>query len=254
MEAEEDKMVEHAKKAIETLTDKKKSRKEKIGDFLLEILIIIIAVNITIWFHNWSEQRHDRELEKNFLIGIRDDLSEVKRILDGNINDNQSLLDYYDSLWVQTNEHRIDKAFVDANSWKLSSENYFYYNNSRYENFKSSGYLRLIENDSLSQGITSLYSIFLPLIVDIEKRFFEDRNRANDTYIGTKVPYDSSGTMQLSDILNNPEVKYQINKQKNYIQSVLENKKNIRRMVEIIKNIIDRELKDRFHYEVSDNE
>ena len=52
MEAEEEKLLEHAKEAVHALTDKKKSWKAKIGSFLWEILVIVIAVNLTIWFHN----------------------------------------------------------------------------------------------------------------------------------------------------------------------------------------------------------
>ena len=46
--AEEEKIRQHAKHALQALTDKKRGWKEKLKDFLWEILIIIIAVNITL--------------------------------------------------------------------------------------------------------------------------------------------------------------------------------------------------------------
>jgi hypothetical protein len=39
-----------------------------------EILIIVFAVSISIWFHNWSESWKDREEEKAFLAGLKADL------------------------------------------------------------------------------------------------------------------------------------------------------------------------------------
>jgi len=213
MEAEEEKIVEHAKEAIHALTDKKKNWKEKIGSFLWEILIIIIAVNLTIWFHSWSEKRHNRELEKNFLIGIRSDLDNVKNFLGYHINNTQPMIDYYDSVLVQINEHRIDKAFVDSNSFYLMTTSYFAYDNSRFESFKSSGYLRLIENDSLLQSLTGLYSTVLPFAIKLDDNTFDDRRRDYIKYIGSKVKFVNPERMEVnvSEFLNNPEVTFHLN-------------------------------------------
>jgi len=43
--AEEEKIREHAKQAIETLTDKKKKWKDRLRDFLWEILIIVVVLS-----------------------------------------------------------------------------------------------------------------------------------------------------------------------------------------------------------------
>ena len=246
--AEEEKIREHALSALQALTDKKKGWKEKLKDFFWEMLIIILAVNITLWFHNWSEKRHERELEKNFLIGIRGDLDQVKHDLETNLLYTQPILDYYDSVWVQINGHRIDKAFVDTNSNNLMNTFEFEYNNSRYESFKSSGYLRLIENDSLSLDITTLYTVWLPEQVSLDKTVFNERRQQYVTYIGSKAQMDSSGKIIISDMLNSPDVKFQIK-----WQSVMLTSKKWRRQFAIqeigrVINEIDRELKSRFDY------
>ena len=208
--AEEEKIREHAKQALQALTDKKKGWKEKIKDFLWEILIIVVAINLTLWFHNWSDKRLDRELEKDFLIGTRNDMNGIMHELDSGVVRFQPILDYYDSVWTQINEHRIDKAFVDTNSWKLREENYFVYNNSRFESFKSSGYLRLIENHRLSEEITYLYTAILPFQLEADKSVYDKRESELTTYISSKVRMDYEGNMYVSEILNNPEVKNQI--------------------------------------------
>jgi len=54
--AEEEKIREHAKRALQALMDKTKKWKDRIKDFLWEVFIIVVAVNITLWFHNWSDK------------------------------------------------------------------------------------------------------------------------------------------------------------------------------------------------------
>ena len=252
--AEEEKIREHAKHALQTLTDKKRGWKEKLKDFLWEIVIIIIAVNITLWFHSWSEKRNDRELEKNFLVGIRNDLDNVKENLNWSFTYYQPTLDYYDSIWVQINEHRINKAFVDTNSYNLVNTLNFLYDNSRFDNFKSSGYLRLIENDSLSMNITYLYTILLPMQVEADKLVFNERRRDYFTYIGSKAQTDALGRTIVSNLLNFPEVKFLINWQREALEERKSHKKQtIQEIEEVIKKI-DRELKTRFKYEVKSKE
>ena len=246
--AEEEKIREHAKKALLGLTDKKKGWKRRLIDFFWEVFIIIVAINLTLWFHNWSDKRHDRELEKDFLIGIRDDLSIVKRNLEHGLEVYQPTLDYYDSVWIQINEYRIDKAFVDTNSGYLVNTAYFTFDNSRFENFKSSGYLRLIENDSLSMYITNLYTVTLPWDVSRDKSVFEDRQRDFVTYIGSKVRRDSSGTWIVSDLLNVPEVQFQIQLQKDILYERKRQKQGTLQVVKGMITLIDNELKNRFGY------
>ena len=248
--AEEEKIEAHAKKALRILTNRKKKWKDKIKDFLWEILIIIVGVSITLWFHNWSDRRQDRVLEKNFLIGIRSDLNTVKHTLDSNFVYYQPTLDYYDSAWKQMNEHRINKAYIDTNSWNLVNDLYFSYDNSRFESFKSSGYLRFIENDSLSNDITRLYTVYMPSQVEFDEQAFNERRQQFITYIGSIVRIDSSGHMYVSDILNNPSVRFQIEWQRGFLGVRKHQKEMLLQEIERVIKEIDQELKNRFNYNV----
>ena len=255
MEAEEEKIVEHAKEAIHALTDKKKNWKAKIGSFLWEILIIIIAVNLTIGFHNWNEKRHERELEKEFLIGTRDDLDIIKNDLDRRLMYyHQPTLDYYNMVWKQINERRIDKTYVDSNSNRLLLADYFRYDNSRFESFKSSGYLRLIKNPALLLDITHLYADNFPTQVDWDHLLFNERRQGYIAYIAPKARIDSSGITYISDLLDIPEVKFQIKWQRYLIRENQSSKRELMRLVERIMGEIDKELKDRFGYEFKKEE
>ena len=247
--AEEELIRGHAKQALQELTDKKKGWKEKSKDFLWEIVIIIVAVNITLWFHSWSEKRHERELEKNFLIGIRSDLNIVKDNLVATLTYyQQPTINYYDSVWVQMDEHRINTAFVDSNSLMLLDTRYFTYNSSRFESFKSSGYLRLIENEAVSNGITQLYTCSLPWREAADKSVFDDRQHDFTTYIGSKARIDSDGKMYISKLLNNPDVKYHLFLQILMLKDMKRQKQGLIQEIDTVMTQIDQELKTRFKY------
>jgi len=246
--AEEEKIREHAKHALQDLTNKNKKWKDRIKDFAWEVFIIIVAVNITLLFHSWSEKRQERELEKKFFIGIRSDLAIVNRYLFNDSISYQPQLRYYDSICTQIDEHRIDKVYVDnANTGLLLNNQDFYYDNSRFENFKSSGYLRLIENDSLLMKIVSLYTIDLPWVKSMDEFAHANRQDFVD-YIGAKA-VDSSGKIIISDLLNAPEAKFKIRNRQGMLSERQRLKWYIMQDIEQVITQIDRELKTRFNYQ-----
>jgi len=249
--AEEEKNKGRVTRVLQTLTDKKKTGKEKIGGFLWEVFIIIVAVNITLWFHNWNKERQEKELEKIFLIGTRSDLEIVKRSLTNSVTYTQPTRDYYDSVWVQINERRIDKVFIDSYSYQLTNTNYVAFDNSRFESFKSSGYLRLIKNDTLSGGLTYLYTVSLPWQENADRLIYDERRRDGITYIGSKAQIDSSGRVIVSNLLHLPEVKFQIYWQRNMLHERARQKQGEAQEVEKVITMIDRELETRFMYKNS---
>jgi hypothetical protein len=70
----EEKVIQHAGKALHALQDKEKRWTHKIKEFFVEILIIVFAVSITLLLHNWNDTRHERKLTLEFLEGIKTDL------------------------------------------------------------------------------------------------------------------------------------------------------------------------------------
>ena len=70
----EDEIGKHTQKAYHTLKDKNTPLLEKVKEIAVEILIIVFAITVSIWFHNLSEKRHLRKEEKEFLVGLKEDL------------------------------------------------------------------------------------------------------------------------------------------------------------------------------------
>jgi hypothetical protein len=205
----EEKIIQHSQKAVNLLKNRSKSIKEKTLGFLEEIVIIIIAVSITLAFHNWNDRRTEREIERNFLIGIRQDLLKDAKGTQESVKEFQPTVEYYDTVWQQINSHKIDTALIDGASDALLNTLYFVYDGSRFEGFKSSGYLRLIRNEKLLKDLTQIYSTDMPFEKEMDNQTFQKRLDDFNQYIGTKTRIDSSGKIHVSRLLNDPAVRYQ---------------------------------------------
>jgi hypothetical protein len=206
----EEKIIQHSQNAVRLLKSKSISIKKKILGFLEEIVIIIVAVSLTLAFHNWNDRRNEREIADNFLAGIKQDLLKDAGDIRGGVKEYEPTVDYYDSAWQQINNHKIDTAGLDAASGALINTSYLVYDDSRFEGFKSSGYLRLIRNEKLLKDLMQAYSTDMPFEKAMDNQIFQKRSNDFDRYIGTKVPIDSSGKIHVSTLLNDPAVRYHI--------------------------------------------
>jgi len=171
----EEKIIKHAGQAARALMKKENSWSKRIKEFLFEILIIVIAVSITLWFHNWNEHIHEKKLAKDFLAGISEDLKITVNTIDSDQVHYQHTLDYYDTVWRQIMDNRIDKGYVDSESDNLTNMVGFAFDNSRFESFKASGNLRLIKNQQLLQEITRMYTVILPDREMSDRIIFQER-------------------------------------------------------------------------------
>jgi hypothetical protein len=238
----EEKVIQHSQKAVDLLRNKSKTIKEKILGFLEEIVIIIIAVSLTLAFHNWNDRRNEREIERNFLAGIKQDLlNDAENIQEG-IKQFQPTVAYYDTVWRQLNGHKIDTAVINAGSGALINTSYFGFDGSRFEGFKSSGYLRLISNEKLLKDLMLLYSTDLPFEREADITVFHKRMDDFDQYIGTRVPIDSAGTIHLSRLLNDPALRFQIFYYRLYLRERQERKAAIVKEMRSVADEIDIEL------------
>jgi hypothetical protein len=249
--AEEEKIMEHAKKAVQSLTTKNKKWKDKLKDFLFEILIIIVAVNITLWFHSWSDRRHDREIEKNFLIDLRQNINDNTGMLNDMINYfTDSMLHYYDTVLVQVKIGKIDTQYINSNSYLLLAAHTSNLDFGLFESFKSAGNLRLIENQNLLTDITNEYSAELPYREEHIERVLDGSFSNFDKYVGRKIGNfnKSLSFSALSMHLNDPDVLYFIQRNDAMIYFLTQNMQATVSRMNRLGSEIDKELEDRFGY------
>ena len=70
----EDEIRKHTKAIYDAAKAPGKSWSHKLKEIFIEIAIIVFAVTVSIWLHNWSDGVKDRKEEKEFLTGIKNDL------------------------------------------------------------------------------------------------------------------------------------------------------------------------------------
>jgi hypothetical protein len=240
----EEKIIKHAENAIHVLENKEKGWKRKILEFGEEIIIIVFAVSITLMFHNLNDAHRERRIEREFLSGLRDDLRGGASNLEIGIKEFQSTIDYYDTVWNQITTNKINARFIDENSGKLINTSYFVFDDGRFEGFKFSGNLRLIENQQLLKHIMSLYTVSIPFEVDADKNVFHLREQSYITYIGAKDISDlnNPGSEHPSKLVNDPAFRFQISR---YVWIFAERKEHKLRVITKMREVadeIDKEL------------
>lgn len=162
----QDEVSKHTKKIYKTIIQPQHTFGEKIKEVAIEIFIIVFAVTLSIWLHEWSEHRHEQKEAAEFLRGLKIDLGEDIKLLED-----------YKSVSIKINSnfaflYLISKQTPVADTAMF---HHLYFESrtthpkiGRYEGFKSSGKISTIENDSLKQNILTFYEQTIPDLVDGE--------------------------------------------------------------------------------------
>jgi hypothetical protein len=158
-------IIKHVKKAITVSRDHSKKWQHKLLEILLEIGIIVFAVSLSIWLHNWSESLKDRDEEREFLTGLKQDLQADIKEMKSDLKDFQNVLEGSNYLRrVGSGEApSLDSVKIYGNIFG----NYTQINPriSRFEALKGSGKMNIIRDKALLIHITDLYTKDFPLIV-----------------------------------------------------------------------------------------
>jgi hypothetical protein len=143
--------------------------------YLSAVSKIVLGVSVSIWLNNLNESWHESKIARNFLHGIETDL---KSDLQEMMEDSASLKAQFlcaQTIFRFTQRDSLLKdsvsSFLTRNNALFRSTTLLTPNIGRYEGMKSSGQLRFIENDSLSDHITNLYEERLPWLVMGEKEY-----------------------------------------------------------------------------------
>ncbi|MFI5154643.1 MAG: hypothetical protein ACHQEM_00565 [Chitinophagales bacterium] len=160
----QDEVLKHGKKILHTLKDHNMSTREKIKETVIEIFIIVFAVSLSIWLHGWSEERHSQKEVRDFLKGLKIDLTRDIDLL----HRNRSTIAALDSNFNFIMKLSASNAAVSDSD--IASRLHYYIpvtrsNIGRYEGFKSSGKIGNIKNDSLKQNILVFYQQTVPGLV-----------------------------------------------------------------------------------------
>jgi len=195
--AEEEKIRVHAKQALQALTDKTKKWKDRIKDFLWEVFIILVAVNITLLFHNWNEKRHEQRDMALYLNAIKMELEENITIIDKSIEYLRPNVEYEKYL----KSHDKKSLNKDTLTYYAASCSYnlktLTFKTNAFEMYKSSGVMRLIDDKELLLTIWDAYSSIISLNEALQL-YFDTKWR----YMEKDFLFVESGELDFSKLTN----------------------------------------------------
>lgn len=153
----ENEIVKHVEAAYKALQNPQTRWVHKLTEVLIEIGIIVFAVSLSIWFHNWSDSLHEHKEEREYLAGLKQDIGYdlVSARNDSAFYANKLVcLSYFRRVGLGTP--------LDRDSMRSYQELFFSTATldpqvSRYEGLKSSGKLGIIENTDLLNNIIALH-------------------------------------------------------------------------------------------------
>jgi hypothetical protein len=239
----EDEIIKHSKALYDTLGSKDKTWKHKLKEILVEILIIIFAVSVSIWFHNWSESLKDRKQEKEFLTGLKTDLQSDLKEMKGDTAAYQIILKGLSYFRKVGAGNTLSTDSLNNYYWILFATVHKQSRTSRFEALKSSGKLDIIENKKLLENTINLCQEIYPTIASGNNAFTNYIENRVGSLIDTRAKLDTANNIiNLRDILRTTEFRmgiYRGNIISGNIQSYI---LAINKCNEII-NQIDEELK-----------
>lgn len=150
----ENEIRKHVHKIIDEAGNRKKSVWKRIGEIIIEMLIIVFAVSLAVFFERQRELNHDQHEVKEFLTGLRGDLRNDIHEMEGDKLGYQQQAKWFNYF---ATEKRPNRDTVRTYQWVIWNTIGLLVNNGRYEGFKASGKINTIRNEELRNCILDLY-------------------------------------------------------------------------------------------------
>jgi len=209
--AEDEIIKKHTKAVYTAWIDPNKKWVHKLKDILLEVLIIVFAVSVSIWFHGWAEERKDKKEEKEFYRGLKEDLTaDVKEM----ISDRNYLINTLEQVSY------LQKAGfgTDSNKDSLMIYSSVFFTQvqlnpriSRFEALKESGKLDIIEDKKKLYNITDLYQKIFPNIFRTNQTFNGLTIDKMAPSLGEVIQVDSTGQLvNIRQVLRSSKLQLQL--------------------------------------------
>lgn len=172
----------------------------KLGEFLLEIFIIVFAITLSIFFHDRSELKHQRHETKEFLLGLKQDLE--TDILE--MNEDKRSFEKSGRAFSYITKRKIKESLNPDtikmyNNWIFNTTGLIP-NSGRFEGFKSSGKIGTIENKELQNNIMDLYQENIPNVISSTNSYTFKKQKLFDYIAANKKRLTDNNTNEL-DVL-----------------------------------------------------
>jgi hypothetical protein len=213
----EQEIANHSKKVIHLLGSREHGLLHTLRELALEIVTIVFAVSISIWFHGLSEHREEQKQVRSFLVGLKHDLErDVAQIKQ--ISDSDRAADANYAYLAALDAHAAPEPEKFEAAVQLADANFFFIpERSRFDGFKSSGKLGNIENEALLNRILLLYQSTFAQIQSSERGWSarQEKWRAyldggldagDDTAVHVRLALAPRGKKLLKNLVANPQL------------------------------------------------
>lgn len=163
---------------------------------IIDLLMLVVGINIALWFEGLAEEYGEREAEQQYLLGLRDDLESDITLMDAVIRLNeekleqlQAIIPTLDALGDQPPERVQETIFTP------SSYNFFQPSDFTYTSMQESGDFRLLSDPDLKKGILKLVRRYR-LVDELQRNFIQ---ALDDEYIPLMMSRYDIKESRLSD-------------------------------------------------------
>ena len=240
----ENEIIKHTKKAYTIFKSTGKDVKNKLKEILVEIVIIVFAVSISIWFHNWSESIQDRGEEKEFLIGMKNDLQSDIDNMEGSMDFYTTTLQGIQYYLKSTRNGSLEKDSIAKYTLVFFGSTDLDPHISRYEGLKSSGKFKIVRNKELLNNIIDFHETIVQRIQVLDEKYYRHKEKLEDI-VDQKIELSKDGIIRnAAQVLNRSDVRILLETSGGLINGniISVHESGIKKCREII-NQIDEELK-----------
>jgi len=164
--------------------------------FVVEILMIVVGINIALWFEGLFEDIKDAETEQQYLEGLRNDLKYDVNNLDILIRDNDAKIESLNALLPSISEFSdLSVERQAAAIYEPSSYLFFNPSDFTYQSMQESGDFRLLRDDTIKKDLLKL-ARYYRLIDELQANFIQ---AMDSEYIPLMMSKFDLATNRISD-------------------------------------------------------
>ena len=174
----------------------KLNRNGRAPNLLLEILMIVIGINVALWFESWFQDLQDAEIAERYLADLRDDLLTDIRNLDSVIKNGEAKLQQTAKI-IELMPTFTDLSPEQQAQAIYTPPNYQFFvpSDFTYRSMQESGDFRLLRNSEIKKSILKLDRRHKDIAV-IQKNYLQ---AMDDGYIPLMMNSFDIATMTITD-------------------------------------------------------
>jgi hypothetical protein len=166
------------------------------ANLLVEILMIVIGINVALWFESWFQDLQDAEIEERYLADLRDDLLTDIENLDSVISSGEAksqqvaqFIDLMPTIADLSPEKQAQAVYTPPNY------QFFVPSDFTYRSMQESGDFRLLRNANIKKSVLRLDRRHKDIAL-LQKNFLQ---AMDDGYIPLMMNRFDIATMRVTD-------------------------------------------------------